>query len=47
MKNNVFDSTDPILDLITRFLNEAQMLNISAAQAFIDLPKFVADPAKT
>ena len=49
MKSHIFDGNDPIkiFDFLTRFVNEADMLNMSEAQAFIALPTFLADPAET
>ena len=49
LKNHTFDGNDPIkiFDFLSRFVNEADMLNMSEAQAFIALPIFLADPAET
>ena len=49
MKKHTFDGSDPIkiFDFLTRFVNEADMLSMSEAQAFIALPNFLADPAET
>jgi len=49
MKKHTFDGSDPIkiFDFLTRFVNEADMLAMSEAQAFIALPSFLADPAET
>lgn len=48
MKNHTIDCTDRIhmFDFLTRFGNEADMLNISTAQAFIHLPRLVKIPYK-
>ena len=48
IKEHKFDGSDPIkiFDLLTRFVNEADMLAMSEAQAFIALPTFLADTAE-
>lgn len=45
-KNYVLNGNEPIkiLDFQTRFVNEANMLKMSVAQAFIALRTFLADP---
>lgn len=49
IKNQTFDGKDLIrvLDFLARFVNEAVMLNMSEAQAFIALQTFFADTAET
>ena len=49
MNQHTFDGSDPIkiFDFLTRFVNEADILAMSEAQAFIALPTFLADPAET
>lgn len=49
LTNHVSDGKDPIIifDFLICFINEADMLNISVAQAFILLPTLLADPAET
>lgn len=47
LKNNVFDGNEPIkmFDFLPCFINEADMLNISAVQERITVLKFLADGA--
>lgn len=49
LKNHVCNGNDQIkiFDFLTLFLDVDDMLNMSEAQAFIDLPTFLADPADT
>lgn len=49
LESHVLDGNTFIknFDLLTRFVNRDDMLNISASQAFIALPKFLADPANS
>ena len=49
LEKHIFDGTDPIriFDFLSRFVNEADMLSMSEAQAFIALPMFLEDPAET
>lgn len=49
LKNHLFNGNDPIniFDLLTRFVNESDMLNVSQAQASIAIPTFLADPMET
>ena len=49
MNQLTFDGSDPIkiFDFLTRFVNDADILAMSEAQAFIALPTFLADPAET
>lgn len=49
MINHVFDGNDTvkIFEFLTRFLNEAEVLNISQPQAFIAIPRFLADRSET
>lgn len=48
MKNHIFDWVEPIriFDFLTRFVNEADILNISEGQAFVALPTFLVGPAE-
>ena len=45
----MFDGTDPIrvFDFLARYVNEADMLDMTEAQAFIALPTFLSEPAET
>lgn len=36
-----------VFELLTRFLNEAGMINMSEAKAFAALPHFLTDPVET
>lgn len=49
MRKHTFDGTYPIkiFNFLTRFVNKADMLNISEALAFIALKTFLVDPAET
>lgn len=49
MNNHVFDRVDPIgvWELLTRFVNKADTLIMCFVQAFVALPKFLADTAET
>lgn len=46
---HTFDGSDPIeiVDFLTPFVGEADIINMSEAQDFIALPNFLADFAKT
>lgn len=48
LKNHKFDGTDPIrvFDFLARFVNEADMVNTSEAQAFIALLQFLTNGGK-
>lgn len=48
LKNHTSDVNDPInnMDFLTRFFNEADILNMPEAQAFIVLPTILADWAE-
>ena len=48
MKQHAFDGSDPmkIFEIISRFVNEADMHRMSEAQAFIALPIFMSHPAE-
>lgn len=48
MKNNIFDGTEPIrvLYFVSRFVQRADMLNMSDAHACIDLPRFLVETAE-
>ena len=48
LKSHAFDGDDPILifDFLTRFVNEADMLGMSEAQAFVALPAFLKGDAE-
>ena len=49
MNKHAFYGSDPIkiFDFLTRFVNEANILAMSEAQAFIALQTFLDDPAET
>ena len=49
MNHNAFDGSDPIklFEFLIRFVNEAEILAMSEAQAFIALRTFLADPTET
>ena len=48
LKSLAFDGDDPIMifDFLTRFVNEADMLNMSEAQAFVARPAFLKSDAE-
>lgn len=49
LKNHVLEVNEPIkiFHFLTRLVNEAEMMNMSEVQEFIDLHTFLDDPAKT